>query len=101
MLGFEDFSVGVGRHVDRRSEEDYGAGKRGGQEEVIPGFFESLAAAYADVKDEDGAAGFSCEHDRAGLGDVARAAGAVDGERAIDAFFQAASHDRQSAETSA
>jgi len=65
---------------------------------VVPGFFEGFAAAYADVEDQDGTAGFSGEHDRAGLGDVTRAARAVDGEGAIDAFFEAAGHDREAAE---
>ena len=68
---------------------------------MVPGFLEGFAAAYADVEDQDGAAGFSGEHDRAGLGDVARAAWAVDGEGAIDAFFQAASHHRQATEAAA
>lgn len=60
---------------------------------MVPGFFESFAAVDSDVKDQDGAAGFSGEHDRAGLGDVARAARAVNREGAVDAFFQSASHD--------
>ncbi len=65
---------------------------------MVPGFLEGFAAVHADVEDQDGAAGFSGEHDRAGLGDVTRAARAVDGEGAIDAFFQPASHDRKAAE---
>jgi len=95
VFGLEDFGVGVWRDVDGRGEEDYGAGERGGQEKVVPGFFEGFAAVDADVEDQDGAAGFSCEHDRAGLGDVTRAARAINREGAIDAFFQAASHDRE------
>ena len=98
MFGFEDFGVGVRRNVDGRGEEDYGARKRSGQEEVVPGFLKGFAAVYADVEDEDGAAGFSGEHDRAGLGNVTRAAGAVDREGAIDPFFEAASHDCEATE---
>ena len=101
MFGFEDFGVSVGRHVDGRGEEDHRASEWGGEQEVVPGFLESFSAVDTDVKDEDGAAGFSGEHDRAGLGDVARAAWAVDGEGAIDAFFQAASHHRQATEAAA
>ena len=59
---------------------------------MVPGFLESFSAVDADVEDQDGAAGFSGEHYRAGLGDVTRTARAVDGEGAIDALFQAASH---------
>lgn len=99
--GLEEFGVGVWRDVNRRSEEDYGARKRSGQEEVIPGFLEGFSAVDSDVKNKDGAAGFSGEHDGAGLGDVARAARTVDGEGAIDAFFEAASHYGQSAKASA
>lgn len=101
VFGLEEFGVGVWRHVNGRSEEDYGARKRSGQKEVIPGFLEGFSAVDADVKNEDWAAGFSGEHDGAGLGDVARAARTVDGEGAIDAFFKATSHYRQSAKTSA
>ena len=43
-LDSRSFGVGVGRDVDRRGEEDYGASERGGQQEVVPGFFEGLAA---------------------------------------------------------
>jgi len=101
VFGFEDFGVGVGRDIDGRGEEDNGAGERGGEQEVVPGFLESFSAVDTDVEDKDRAASFSGEHDRAGLGDVARAARAVDGEGAIDAFFQAASHHRQAAEAAA
>src|SRR5579872_5858114 len=97
MFGFEDFGIGVWRDVDRRGEEDYGARKGGGQEEMVPGFRESFSAAYADVEDEDGTASFSGEHHRAGFGNVARAARAVKRESAIDAFLEAASHDREAA----
>ena len=64
---------------------------------MVPGFFEGFAAIDSNVEDEDGAACFSGQHDRAGLGDVTRAARTVDGESAIDSFFEAASHDRESA----
>lgn len=101
VFGFEDGGVGIGRDVDGRGEEDDGAGERGGQQEVIPGFFESFSAIDADVEDEHGAAGFSGEHDGAGLGDVTRAARAIDGESAIDAFFEAARHDRETAQATA
>jgi len=60
---------------------------------VVPGFLKGFAAVDANVEDEDRAARFPGEHDRAGLGDVTWAAGAVDREGAIDSFFQAASHD--------
>ncbi len=99
VFGLEDFGVGVRRDVDGREEKDYGAGKRGGQEEVIPGFLESFAAVDADVEDQDGAAGFSGEHYRAGFGDVARAAGTVNREGAVNAFFEAASHDGEASKT--
>jgi len=89
------------RDVDGRSEQDHGTGEGGGQKEVIPGFFEGFAAANADVEDEDGAAGFSGEHDGAGLGDIAGAARSVDREGAIDAFFEPASHHRQAAKAAA
>ena|SRR5580704_125428 len=59
MFRLEDFGVCVGWNVNRRSEEDYGASERRWQQEVVPGFLEGLAATYADVEDEDGAAGFS------------------------------------------
>lgn len=101
VFGFEDFGVGARRNVDGWGEEDDRAGERSGQKEMVPGFFESFAAAYADVEDEDGAAGFSREHDGPGLGDVTRAARAIDGESAIDAFFKAAGHNGESAEASA
>ena len=101
VFRLEDFGVGIGGDVDGRGEENYGSGKWGGQEEVVPGFFEGFAAADADVEDQDGAAGFSCEHDRAGLGHVARSTRAINREGAIDAFFQAASHDRESAKAAA
>src|SRR5579872_1919491 len=101
MFGFEDFGIGVWRDVDRRGEEDYGARKWGGQQEMVPGFLESFSAAYADVEDEDGTASFSGEHHRAGLGDVTRAARTVDGEGAIDAFFETSSHDRETAKAAA
>src|SRR5208337_3167764 len=87
--------------VDGRSEEDYGAGEGGGQKKVVPGFLESSAAADADVEDEDGAAGFPGEHDGARLGNVTRAARAVNRECTIDAFFEAAGHDSQAAEAAA
>lgn len=101
MFGFEELGVGVWRDVDGRGEEDHGAGKRGRHEEVIPGFFESFSAVYTDVEDEDGATCFSCEHDGAGLGDVAGTARTVDGERAVEAFFETASHDREAAKATA
>lgn len=66
---------------------------------MIPGFLECFSAADADVENEDGAAGFSGEHDGAGLGDVTRATRAINREGAIDSFFQAASHNRQAAQT--
>lgn len=59
LLRFEEFGVGVGQDVDGRGEEDYSASKWGGQHKVVPGFFEGFAAAYADVEDENGTAGFS------------------------------------------
>jgi len=98
VLGFEDFRVGIGRHVDRRSEKDYGTSEWSGKQKVVPRFLESFSAVNADVEDEDGAAGFSGKHDRAGFGDVPRAARAVDSEGAIDALFETASHDGQAAE---
>jgi len=101
VFGLEDFGVGVGRDVDWWGEEDYGASEWSGKQEVVPGFFEGFSAVDANVEDEDRAASFSGEHDRAGLGDVTRAARAVDGEGTIDAFFEAARHDREAAEASA
>ena len=59
---------------------------------MIPSFFESFAAVNTDVEDEDGATGFSGEHDGAGLGDVTRSARTVDCESTVDAFFEATSH---------
>ena len=66
---------------------------------MVPGFFEGFAAVDADMEDHDGAAGFAGEHYRAGFGDVTRAARAVNGERAIEALFEAARHDGESAKT--
>ena len=53
---------------------------------MIPGFFESFTAIHADVEHHHGATGFASEHDRTGLGDIARATWAVDGKRAIESF---------------
>lgn len=66
---------------------------------MIPGFLECFSAADADVEDEDGAAGFTGEHYRARLGDVTRAARAINREGAIHAFLEAASHHSEAAET--
>lgn len=101
MFGFELLGIGIRWDVDRRREKNDRACEWRGQEEVVPGFFERLAAAYADVEDQDGAAGFSREHDGAGLGDVTRAARAVNREGAIDAFFEAAGHHSQSTKAAA
>ena len=101
VLGLEEFGVGVWRDVDGRREKDDGTRKRSGQKEVIPGFFEGFSAVDANVKNQNGAAGFSGEHDRTGLRNVTRSARAVNRESAIDTFFEAASHDRQSAKASA
>ena len=75
--------------------------ERRGQQEVVPSSFESIAAAHADVENENGTAGFAGEHHRPGLGDVARAARAINCKSAIDAFFQPTRHHGESAKTSA
>ena len=101
VLGFHDCGVGVGGDEDRRGDEDYGAGERRGQQEMVPGIGEGFAAVDGGVKNDDGASSFSREDDRAGLGDVTRAARAVDGENGIAALLHAPGHDRQPAKAAA
>src|SRR5450755_103844 len=68
---------------------------------MVPGIGEGFAAVDGGVKNHDGASGFSREHDRAGLGDVPRAARAVDGENGIAALLHAPGHDSQPAKAAA
>src|SRR5262249_7950434 len=75
----------------QRAREEFG------QEEMVPGFLEGFATFYADVEDENGATGFTSEHNGAWFCDVAWAARAIDGEGAVDAFIEAAGHHRKAA----
>ena len=83
LFGSHDGGVGVGGDVDGRGQEQDDAGEGFGKQEMVPGAEESFAAFDAGVQRDDGAAGAAGEQDRAGFGDVAGAAGAVDGEGAI------------------
>ena len=101
VFGFELFASGIRGDIDRRGKEHRCASEGSGQQEVVPSFFERFTAVDADVEDHDGASGFPREHDRAWLGDVARAARAIDGESAIETFFEAPGHHSEAAQTAA
>jgi len=101
VFGFEELGIGIRRDVDRRREENHSTREWRRQQEMVPGFFKSLAATHSDVEDKNRATGFSSEHDGAGLGDVTRAARAINREGTIDSFFQAARHHRKSTKAAA
>src|SRR5258708_33239971 len=67
---------------------------------MIPGFFESFPVLDADVKNDHRSTGAARQHDRTRFGDVAWAARAINGKRAVVAFFDAPSHHRQAAQSS-
>src|SRR5262249_9677650 len=75
---------------------DAGSGKRLGNDHLVPGI-QNPGAFNRDVKATDGMPGLFGQRDRPRLGDVARAARAVDCERRGMAVFQFAAHAHQGA----
>lgn len=54
LLAFHDLRGGAGGDINWRGEENYGAGEGRGQEEMVPGIGEGLAAVDANVEHDDG-----------------------------------------------
>lgn len=101
VLCLEERRVGVRRDFDGRGEDHDGFAEEMRQEEVVPSSLKRSAALAANVEDHDRSAGFAGEHDRTGLSDVTRTARAVDGERAVLPFCDAASHNRKTPQAAA
>src|SRR5258708_24714979 len=68
---------------------------------MVPGSFECLPTFHADVKNQDGTSRFSRQHHWPRLGHVPRSAWPIDGERAIEPFFQPPRHYGQSTQSPA
>src|SRR5436309_447933 len=101
LLGFHEFCTRIPRHVNWRGEQYGGTRKWSWQQEMIPGLEKSLAAIHADVKDQDRASRFPCQHHGSRFRHVPRPAWAVDRECAIYSLFQPPRHHRQSPQPSA
>jgi len=101
VLDFHRIGVGIRWDLNRWRENDHGTTVREWKQEVVPGFFKSLAVFDADVKDRDGATSATSQHDWTGLGDVARAARAINGEGAVLPFHDALCHDGEAAQAAA
>src|SRR5215469_8024515 len=82
------------------AEVGAGSRKRLGDDHAIPGV-QDPGALDSNVKAADGLAGLLGQHDRAGFGDVTRAARAVDGEHSGVAVFQFAAHSDEGPNRSA
>ena len=66
---------------------------------MVPSFSESSSVLYSDVEYHDRRGAASSEHDRAGLGNITRAARAINGEGTIAALCDSPRHDGQAAQS--
>ena len=75
-----------------RSDHQHRASERLGNLELVPRLAKRPGSFQPDVEQNDQPARAPSEHYRAGLGDVARAARAVNGKRGVAPFLQALGH---------